>query len=431
MAGFWLLGFPGGLHPPATYDYCHSGSGRLLFSHHLLLLRPLPIVQQFAGTGLCSRKMSKYDATAPLDCKRCGWTHPKDTASAKVGICKYCDRSKHRVAVKALHDGFNSKGPKQTAAGAPKAKPTADVRVKDSAKPGKWVGWVDYPAKSSQVTPSKRFSEAVTLSADIERLRAQGVPQSVIEIVKDSIRANAVDVDPVSLFTSAKQKLANHDAKISSMETDVLDALSMLKDQREALATAKQDRLALADKMEEARAAVAAVPATPSTAPQGMPIIHAETLFQSLLAEFAVASADPGAQAFCGAFKAFVDTKNVQTMSTPDIHMSASPFDRIGLNASAPARPPTATVFPVHVHSNNIDQQGRPFNAVGPFRGRGRSSSQPPSRIRSSSRSLKRRKEDENLDKEAKTDVLAQADDAIAAAEALARGSVVKGEQQL
>ena len=378
--------------------------------------------------------MSKYGATAPLDCKRCGWTHPKDTASAQVGICKYCDKSKHRAAVTAFH-----KGPKQPVVGAPKAKPTADVRVRDSAQSGRRAGWIDYSAKSSQVTTSRRYAEVVTLKDDIERLRAQGVPQAVIEIVKDSIPATAADVDPVSLFTSAKQKLANHDAKISSMETDVLDALSLLKDHREALSTAQQERQSLAAKMEEARAAVAAFPATPATAPQAT-IIHAETLFQSLLAEFAVASADPGAQAFCGAFKAFVDTKNVQTMSTPDIHMSASPFDRIGLNASEPARPPTATVFPVHVPSTNIDQQGRPFNSVGPFRGRGRSNSQPPTRKRSSSRSQKRRKEDEAYQKEAnlliqkeaaKSDVLAQADDAIAAAEAVAKGSAASGEQQL
>ena len=166
-------------------------------------------------------------------------------------------------------------------------------------------------------------------------------------------------------------------------------------------------------------------------------ISYKKTLFQLLLAEFAVASADPGAQAFCGAFKAFVDTKNAQTQSNPDIHMSASPFDRIGLNASAPARPPpTATIYPVHVLSNNIDQQGRPLNSVGPFRGRGRSNSQPPTRHRSSSRSQKRRKEDEafqkSLDqKEAKPDALAQADAAIAATEAESKGMEADERQQL
>jgi len=363
--------------------------------------------------------------------------HPKDTASAKVCICKYCERSKHRAAVKALHDGFKDpKGPKQTAAGAPKAKPTADVRVKDSAKSGKWGGWIDYSARTSNVTPAKRYAEVVTLNADIERLRAQGVPQSVIEIVKESIPVNAADVDPVSLFTSAKQKLANHDTKIASMDAVVLDALSKLKEAREDLAMAKQDRQPLVDKLEEARAAIAAVPATPATAPQ-VPIIHAESLFHSFLVEFAEASADPGAQAFCGAFKAFVDTKNAQTQSTPDIHMSASPFNRIGLTAAAPARPPpTAIVFPVHVLSASIDQQGRPLNSVGPFRGRGRSNSQPPTRHRSSSRSQKRRKEDEafqkSLDqKEAKPDALAQADAAIAATEAESKGMAAEDRQQL
>ena len=190
---------------------------------------------------------------------RCSWTHPKDTASAQLCICKYCDKSKHKAAVRAFHDGpKDSKGPKQTAAAAPKAKPTADVRVRDAAKSGRWAGWIDYSTRTSNVIPSKRYAEAVTLNADIERLRAQGVPQAVIEIVKDSIPASAADVDPFSLFTSAKQKLANHDAKISSMETDVLDALSLLKDHREALSTAQQERQSLVDKMEEARAAVAA-----------------------------------------------------------------------------------------------------------------------------------------------------------------------------
>ena len=131
--------------------------------------------------------MPRYDATAPLECKRCNWVHPKDTASAKVCICKYCERSKHRAAVKAFHDGFKDpKGPKKPAAVAPEARPSSDVQVKDAAKSaGKWNGWIDYSSSSqskSNVSPAKRYSEAVTVHADIERLLAHGVPQSVIDI---------------------------------------------------------------------------------------------------------------------------------------------------------------------------------------------------------------------------------------------------------
>ena len=50
--------------------------------------------------------MTRYAnaASTPLQCRRCGWTHGKETASAQVGICRYCDYHRRKSVVRAYHN---------------------------------------------------------------------------------------------------------------------------------------------------------------------------------------------------------------------------------------------------------------------------------------------------------------------------------------